>query len=417
MKSKPQTRALQSLGEYDLLEKIGEGGAGTVYRSRHRPSGQVVAVKVLPEQMAGQEVLLRRFEQEFRAASKLDHPGLVRALDFFDDHCTPFLVMEYIEGESLGQKLERDGAMEENTAIALIVQVCRGLHYIHNQGIIHRDVKPDNILVTPAGEAKLTDLGLIKQVLVDQDLTKTGRGLGTPHFMAPEQFRDAKHVDVRCDVYALGATLYMMVTGKLPFAGDSPMECWMKKMENKLPAPRSLVPRLSPRTDQVIRRAMAPNPRERPACCATLAQELTGRMLPEARAVSASHQEIMHLAYQSREGDPYLLKQSVEKIRQWLQSGVLANARDLRASRSAGGPFQPLDRFPEFADLVPAASVGPDRNTPCPERVLALSPERKQVITPPPLTSQVQPWLIWTWVAGGVLLGVVLGVGVFLFRG
>src|SRR5206468_6334379 len=143
-------------------------------------------------------------EQEFRAASRLDHPNVVRALDYSDNGSTPYLVMEFVEGESLGRKLERDGKMPEAEAIRIIAQVAQGLHRAHKQNLIHRDVKPDNILVMPDGTAKLADLGLVKTGDTDLNLTKTGRGLGTPHFMAPEQFRDAKGVDPRCDIYSLG---------------------------------------------------------------------------------------------------------------------------------------------------------------------------------------------------------------------
>src|SRR5947209_12345455 len=147
--------------------------------------------------------------------------------------------MEFVEGESLGQRLEREGRMAEAEAIRLIAQVAQGLHRAHKQNLVHRDVKPDNILVRPDGVAKLADLGLVKETDADLNLTRTGRGLGTPHFMAPEQFRDAKNADPRCDVYSLGATLYMMVTGELPFRSvNGPLDAWMKKVQTDLEAAR-----------------------------------------------------------------------------------------------------------------------------------------------------------------------------------
>jgi serine/threonine protein kinase len=267
----------QSVGNYELLEVIGEGGAGTVYRGRHRSTGRVVAIKIMPAHLASSTVLLKRFEQEFRAASKLEHPNIVRALEFGGTSPTPFLVMEYVAGESLGQKIERDGRLDEARALEIIVQVCQGLQYAHEHGIIHRDIKPDNVIVTPEGLARLTDFGLVKEVLADQDLTRPGRGLGTPHFMAPEQFREAKKADVRCDVYSLGATLYQMVTGVLPFGNLSPLECWVKKVEREPPSPRAVVPELSAQTDWLIRRAMAADPAKRPGSCLEFVQELVGQ--------------------------------------------------------------------------------------------------------------------------------------------
>src|SRR3979411_1701675 len=132
---------VQTIGNYDLLEKIAEGGMGAIYRGRHRQTGQVVAVKIMPPHMASNPVLLKRFEQEFRAASRLDHPNIVRALDYGEAGNSPYLVMELVEGESLGRKIERDGAMAETDAIRIIAQVAQGLHRAHKQNLVHRDVK------------------------------------------------------------------------------------------------------------------------------------------------------------------------------------------------------------------------------------------------------------------------------------
>src|SRR2546423_12082350 len=211
--------ALQTIGSYDILSKIAEGGMGTVYKGRHQTTGQIVAIKIVPPSAARNPTLLKRFEREFAAARALDHPHIVKAIEFDGANATPFLVMEFVDGESLGQRIERDGRLPEDEALRLITQVSRGLYRAPRQGVIHRDVKPDNILVGRDGQAKLTDLGLVKDAAEDYNLTRTGRGLGTPHFMAPEQFKNAKNVDKRCDVYSLGATLYMMVTGQTPF-GD-----------------------------------------------------------------------------------------------------------------------------------------------------------------------------------------------------
>ena len=259
--------AMQTVGNYDLLEKIAEGGMGAIYKGRQRETGQIVAVKIMPAHTASNPVLLKRFEQEFRAASRLNHPNIVRALDYGDGGESPYLVMEFVDGESLGQKIERDGRMEEVEAIRIINQVAQGLHRAHKQNLVHRDVKPDNILVTVDGVAKLADLGLVKETETDLNLTKTGRGLGTPHFMAPEQFRNAKNADIRCDIYSLGATLYQMVTGELPFRSSGPLDAWMKKIQNDLTPPRKLVPTLSERLDWAILRAMSADPEQRPASC------------------------------------------------------------------------------------------------------------------------------------------------------
>ncbi|NBU74113.1 MAG: serine/threonine protein kinase, partial [Planctomycetes bacterium] len=186
MKQNPNSQAFtpRPLGAYDLIALIAEGGMGTVYRAAIRATGQVVAIKLMRERAMGHPVLLRRFEQEFRAASSISHPNIVRALDFGEHEGLPYLVMEFVEGETLSRKIERQGRLPETDAVRWVAQVAQGLHRAHKNGIVHRDVKPDNILVNQEGLARLTDMGLVKDLGGDLNLTRTGRGLGTPHFMA-----------------------------------------------------------------------------------------------------------------------------------------------------------------------------------------------------------------------------------------
>jgi eukaryotic-like serine/threonine-protein kinase len=344
---------LQTIGNYDLIEKIAEGGMGSIYRARHHASGAIVAIKIMPPSMAGNPVLLKRFEQEFRAASRLDHPNIVRALDYGESGSMPYLVMEYVDGDSLGQKIEREGRLPEQEAIRLIAQVAQGLHRAHKQGLIHRDVKPDNILMTSDGQAKLADLGLVKEVDADLNLTKTGRGLGTPHFMAPEQFRNAKNADVRCDIYSLGATLYMMVTGELPFKSTGPLDAWMKKIHNELVPPRKLVTSLSERLDWAIRRAMHPDPDQRPVTCREFVEDLTGHSTRRGGPVdTGTAQDMWYLVYRDEDGVTHTVKGTTSAIRRSLKEGLLGDAGNVRAGRSKGGPFEALRAFPEFRDLV-----------------------------------------------------------------
>jgi serine/threonine protein kinase len=348
---------------------------GSVYRAKHRETGQVVAIKIMPPHMAGNPVLLRRFEQEFRAASLLDHPNIVRALDYADNGSAPYLVMEFVEGESLGQKIERDGRMTESDSIRIIAQVAQGLHRAHKQGMIHRDVKPDNVMVTPDGQAKLADLGLVKEVEADLNLTRTGRGLGTPHFMAPEQFRNAKKADVRCDIYALGATLYMMVTGELPFRSNGPLDAWMKKIHNELTPPREIVPELSERVDWAIRRAMSAVPEKRPATCREFVEDITGHSTRKITPADNSGQstDLWYLVYKDEFGTTHTVKGTTSAIRLSLKEGRLGDASNVRASRLKTGPFDPVRSYPEFRDLVVAPAAletptpsGATRQTPTP---------------------------------------------------
>ena len=267
---------LMKVGSYDLLDQIAEGGMGTVYKGRNRESGQIVAIKIVPEGMADNHTLQTRFQKEFKAASNLDHPNVVRALEYGVLGGRPYLVMEFVDGESLGQRIERDGRIPEAEAIRIIALASQGLHHAHKNGMVHRDVKPDNIIVTKEGQVKLLDLGLVKEADNDVNLTRTGRGLGTPHFMAPEQFRNAKNADVKCDIYSLGATLYQMVTGELPFRSMGPLDAWMKKINNELTPPSQIVPDLSERINWAILRAMSADPEKRPDSCREFVEDLTG---------------------------------------------------------------------------------------------------------------------------------------------
>jgi serine/threonine protein kinase len=360
--------AVQSLGNYDLLEKVAEGGMGAVYRSRRRDDGEIVAIKIMPSHMAGNPVLVKRFEQEFNAASRLDHPNIVRALDFGEINGVPYLVMEFVEGESLGQKLQREGRLSETEAIRIIAQVAQGLHRAHKMSLIHRDIKPDNVMVMPDGTAKLCDLGLVKELEADLNLTRTGRGLGTPHFMAPEQFRNAKNADLRCDIYALGATLYMTVTGELPFKSSGPLDAWMKKMHNDLTPPRQIVPSLSERIDWAIRRAMSADIEQRPTSCREFVEDLTGRStrkLPTTNDSAPGSTDIWYLVYKDDEGTTHTVKGSVSAIRRSLKDGLLGDASNVRASRTKTGSFENLRSYPEFRDMVvaPAPLAVPRSNS------------------------------------------------------
>ncbi|MCS6867011.1 MAG: protein kinase [Gemmataceae bacterium] len=343
------------LGNYDILSKIAEGGMGAVYRARNRSTGEIVAVKVIAPATAKNPILLQRFEREFLAAKVLDHPNVVKALDYCGTPPHPFLVMEYVDGESIGQHIEKYGPYPEAEAIRLITQVCDGLQRAHKQGLVHRDVKPDNILVTRDGVAKLTDMGLVKEVDGDLNLTRTGRGLGTPHYMAPEQFRNAKSVDVRGDIYSLGATLYAMVTGVVPFDNSSPLDCWMKKIRNEFAAPKELNPKISDRVDWAIRRAMSAEPSQRPSSCREFVEDLTGQSRhapPAASAAAAPAADVWYLVYRDENNVPHTVKGSTEGIRRALRDRLLGDPSGIVVSRTKNGQFVPLHSTPEFRDLV-----------------------------------------------------------------
>ena len=219
-----------------------------------------------------------QYSWEFRAATELEHPNIVRALALENDGEISYLVSELIEGGSLGDHIASHGKLPEDVAVRIITQIAQALQYAHGRHVIHRDVKPDNILLQSDGKAKLTDFGLAKDYSAeDQELTRAASGLGTPHFMAPEQFADAKTADARCDVYSLAATLYNMLTGVLPFDAKFALAMLAMKETCNYPPASRLVPELNERIDVAIRKALDPDPDCRPASCLEFFKLLTGR--------------------------------------------------------------------------------------------------------------------------------------------
>ena len=351
------------LGKYDVISKIAEGGMGSVHKGRNRETGEIVAIKVIAPATAKNPILLQRFEREFQTTKLLNHPNVVKALDYSGAQPHPYIVMEFVDGQSIGQRLEQKGAYIEAEALKLIAQVCDGLQSAHKQGLVHRDIKPDNILVTRDGVAKITDMGLVKEVEGDLNLTRTGRGLGTPHYMAPEQFRNAKTVDVRGDIYSLGATLYAMVTGVIPFDNASPLDCWLKKIRNEFPTPKELNPAVSERVDWAIRRAMSAEPNQRPSSCREFVEDLTGQSRnapPQTAAVPALAADVWYLVYRDENSQPHTVKGSTESIRKALRDKLLGDPTGIVVSRTKHGQFTPIQSTAEFRDLVPAARPAAD---------------------------------------------------------
>jgi serine/threonine-protein kinase len=211
----------QSLGGYELIRKLGEGGMGATYLARQVSMDRLVALKVLKKGLAKKAGFVERFVREAHLAGRLSHANIVQALDVGEAGGFHYLAMDYVEGQTASALIPSGGAMPEAQALDIALQVARALEAAHRQGIVHRDVKPENILVTAEGIAKLCDFGLAREAEGESGLTQTGTALGTPHYIAPEQARGEGGVDVRADIYSLGATLYHLVTGRTPFEGPT----------------------------------------------------------------------------------------------------------------------------------------------------------------------------------------------------
>jgi serine/threonine-protein kinase len=248
-------------GRYRLEAKLGSGGMSTVYLARDQTLDRPVAVKVMHREMSEQADQLERFRQEARSVAKFSHPNVVSVIDAGEDGGHPYIVFEYVEGETLKQRISRNGALDPQEAIAYAIEIARGLAVAHARNMVHRDIKPQNILIDGEGRAKLTDFGISRQL--EQDgMTATGRVLGTTDYVAPEQAMGRK-VDPRTDIYSLGVVLYEMLIGQVPFAADSQVGVAMKHVNEELPDVQRRRPDVSAAVALVVERATAKDPEER----------------------------------------------------------------------------------------------------------------------------------------------------------
>jgi len=265
------------LGGARLLRPLGTGGMGTVYLAIDEARHDRVAVKVLSPDLARSTVHVRRFEREGRSGRALDHPNVVRCLDFGQDATTGlhYLVLEYVDGGTAQGLLDRRGRLDVGEVVAIGVAVARALEYAHRRGIVHRDVKPENVFLTRDGGVKLGDLGLAKQ-LDDPagHLTATRQAFGTALYMPYEQAVNARYADHRSDVYALGGTLYHLLTGHVPFPGRDVVEVFRKKRQGDFAPVRAWAPETPPALAAVIARMLAADPRDRPEDAAELLRAL-----------------------------------------------------------------------------------------------------------------------------------------------
>jgi tRNA A-37 threonylcarbamoyl transferase component Bud32/uncharacterized protein YjhX (UPF0386 family) len=258
------------LGNYVLLEKLGQGGMGEVYKARHRRMDRIVAVKLLSAAALRSEELVRRFQREVRAAARLCHPGIVTAYDADEAEGRHFLVMEYVDGADLATLVRQAGPLPAPEAVECLRQAAAGLEYAHAQGVIHRDLKPSNLLLDRSGTVKLLDLGLARldepadnDTVAAASLTGSGQVMGTADYMSPEQAGDCRTVDRRTDIYALGCTLFFLLTGRPPYHGPSWLDTIVAHRSQPIPSLRDSLPDVPPGLDAVYQRMLAKKPEER----------------------------------------------------------------------------------------------------------------------------------------------------------
>lgn len=267
-------------GRYRLLALLGIGGMGSVYRAEDVELDELVALKVLRRELVGMPGILDRFKREVKLARKVTHPNVARTFDIGEHGGERFLTMELVDGESLGERLHRDTRLPLETAIEIAAAVCHGLFAAHSAGVVHRDLKPDNILLGRDGRTVITDFGIARAVLERVGPIRTsGLAIGTPEYMAPEQVEARGDVDHRADLYALGVMLYEMLIGERPWTGDSPFGVAAARLINPPPDPRAKA-EIPDALARVVLRCLARDPRERYNSATEVANALSGMTLP-----------------------------------------------------------------------------------------------------------------------------------------
>jgi serine/threonine protein kinase len=251
------------LGDYRLVRKLAVGGMGEVYEGVQLKLDRQVAIKLLSEELSHEEEFLARFEREAKSAAALNHPNVVQVYDFGQAHGHYYFVMELVDGTDLAEFVKQHGKLTVPDALNYLEQAVAALKFAVEHAIIHRDVKPANLMLTRDGVVKVSDLGLAKKLTDDSDVTMTGVGMGSPHFLAPEQADDAAHVDHRADVYALGVTLLYLLTGRRPFEGASNFSVVLAHANKPLPTGGELGTPLPDEVERFIKRMTAKRPEGR----------------------------------------------------------------------------------------------------------------------------------------------------------
>ncbi len=274
----------EELGPYRLLEQLGSGGMGNVFLARHRDSGDLVALKILPPALAREEGFVLRFQREAEALQKLNNPHVVRMLESGVVDDVYYIAMEYVSGETLAQFLKRERRIGWVQAIELTIQLCSALKTAHDAGIVHRDLKPSNVLLTREGKAKLTDFG-VAQTYGGEKLTITGGVIGTAEYMSPEQAQ-GQRATRRSDLYSLGTVLYTMLTGRPPFTGNSQVDVIHKQRYAQFDPPSRYVVDLPDWIDTAMSELLAKNPEDRPPDAYVVARRLEDALVRSKREVN-----------------------------------------------------------------------------------------------------------------------------------
>jgi eukaryotic-like serine/threonine-protein kinase len=370
------------LDRFHILRSIGEGGMGSVYLAYDAIEQQRVAIKFLADDLAKEKLNVDRFNREARVGASLDHPHIVRTLLYGRDRESGryAMVLEYVDGPSCQYLLDRDGKLSVDDAVLIVYHITQALAHMHEHRVIHRDVKPDNILLSSEGLAKLSDFGLSKRRGGPDDLTANTGGLGTSWYMPFEQAKSAEFADERSDIFSLGATFYHMLTGSVPFPGTSHAEIVARKQADRFEPVSVANKSLPPALDPILRKMLALDPRQRYASAKELIVDIEKSQLlngyrtsvalgPEERPATRSshgattypdlgtvggdtplHDVPWHLRFHDGEARTFTRLATTRQVLAGLNAGLWPDG--VEAARSERRQFRPLIEYPEFRPIL-----------------------------------------------------------------
>lgn len=397
----------QQFGDFLVERQLGKGGMGEVYLATQVSLDRKVALKTLSSELASREDFVKRFVREYRAMGRLHHPNIVQVYATDTRNGTHFVAIEFIDGRSLQDWMNTLGKLPVGDAVHVLIVCCEALRHALGKRMIHRDIKPDNVLVTANGVVKVADFGLAKALDDDQSMTQTGAGMGTPLYMAPEQARSAKHVDHRSDVFALGVMLYYLCTGELPFTGSSLVEIIEAKERGSYTPPRRIEPAIPEKLDLIIGKMIARDPSQRYGDYGELSGDLTAlgihhdslsfvesdekALLGQASFTTASHlsgkvinagpsrvlksvedarererrthaeaDKVWLVRHVNKVGKPATTKMTTRQIQDGIRNGFLDLAA--KAKKSKKGEFLPLAHYREFEELATKRAAAAEAN-------------------------------------------------------
>ena len=267
-------RGILFAGRYEIIEELGRGGMGCVYRAEDKKIGEEIALKLIKSEIAADHITRKRFHNELRIARKIAHKNVCRTFHIGESGRSTFITMEFVNGEDVKSSIQRFGQLPISKSIILMKQICDGMAAAHELGIVHRDLKPRNIMIDPDGNAKIMDFG-IARTLKTEGITRKGMAVGTPEYVSPEQV-EGKPADQRSDIYSLGITLFEMVTGRVPFKGDSTLATAVMHKTESPPHPTEINPSIPELLSRIILKCLEKNPAQRYQSAGELKDALIG---------------------------------------------------------------------------------------------------------------------------------------------